>query len=119
MQALRLILFSGIGISCQKPPLVRLVVPCPQIDFFRLFIVVLPAVAERVVIFVVRLYFIAKGIVLVGLSNSAAFVGQLHHIPMRVSHIILFSGRLPRGVFCSFVGIYKVVPADVPFLYSM
>ena len=105
MQALRFILFPRIGIPCQKPPHFWLVVPCPQIDFLCLLIVVLPAVAERVVVFSVRLYFIAKGVVLIGLDDVSFFVGQLYYIPMRIGYIVLFLGCLFRGVFCSFVSI--------------
>ena len=36
---------------------------------------------------------------------------------MGIGYIVLFVGCLPRGVFCTFVGIYKVVSTDIPFLY--
>ena len=104
MQTQRFILFSRIGIPRQKSSHFRLVIPCPQIDFFRFLVVVLSAVAERVVVFAVRLDFVTERIVLVSLCNPAAFVGQLYHIPMGIGYIVLFVGCLPRRVMLPFVG---------------
>ncbi len=111
MQAFRLITFPGIGIPCQKSPHCRLVVPCPKIDFLRLLIIVLPTVTERIIVFPIRVHFIAKRIILVDFRDFATFIRQAHHISMRVCHIILLLCIL------SLIRIHKIVSTDIPFLH--
>ena len=80
----------------------RLIVPCPEVHFLHLLVIVLPAVTERVFVLAVRVYLIPKGIVLIGLDDLALLICQLHDIPMWVGHVVLFLRVVP------FVRIDKV-----------
>lgn len=111
MQTQRLIILPCIRISRQKSSHFRLVIPRPEIHFLRLLIIVFPTVAERIVIFTVRIYLISERIILVGLDDFAAFIRDLHHIPMWISHIILLFGIV------TLIGIHKVITTDVSFLH--
>ena len=108
MQALRLILLPGIRIPRQEPPLLRLVIPRPQVHFPCLLIVILPAVAEGVVIFLIRLYLIAEGVIFIGLGDFSIPICQLHHIPMGIGHIIL------QLIFCVVV-IHHAFVSPIPY----
>ena len=69
----QLAILPSVSIPRQKPPHCWLIVPCPEPDFLRLFIIVLPAIAERVLILAVRVYLVAKGIIRINLDGFSKF----------------------------------------------
>ena len=81
-----------MGVLLRKPSDTRIIVPRPEIIRSALYIEVFATIAEGVGVGSHAVFFIAEGVVIVGLRLCSGSIDKAHHIPVGVEGVIFGCG---------------------------
>ena len=77
-----------MAVRLGKPAIGGIVVAAAEVVVPGLLVVVLPAIAEGVIVKAVRIFLLAEGVVGIGPVGSACGIGQIYHIAVGVIQIV-------------------------------